>query len=564
MYRMSGPLVRVVAPLWLLLGGICGAFGQSSPAVLVPEPGYLPKVGDRAVLFSLDTQKIPSDLWCARTSQDCRDYLNNLFTEPGGKTNLAQPLPESSKVLLIPPKTEVEVVSRETHEVPGTKTGGEPIRCTFFGVKIQAGPHQGETLYTLDFHITRLSEPSLVSRDVPPLGDGGDLDLAPLPTNRSSESAPATTPITLETLNAASDAPSQHSNVNEPKGVPNQAAAPRSIELELASETTAPSPELPLPSATTSDAPGLDDQTALPPAVAAPNSVGQEQPPLVSVVESNPDEAQATQEPLKPESLPVIPQATMPTAESTRQENGLSLEALPPADTTGTEAPAAGKEPVANQPMPPPSLPPLDEVRGLQSEPATLPSPVEAGLPAESVNPSVTAERISEADVPPADPDQARQPAPIQPQEGEPTISGGLRLESQRPQGLFMRAPEPPTSPESMLEKAKQKESEGKTMEAIVAYRALERAHPNSQEGRVATERSREIGEKQRLQAQETSASVVLKRAQELAAGGQTKVAVAYYQQIIKVYPKTNTAEVARKQVQTLQAQSQNQNAAKP
>jgi hypothetical protein len=646
MSRMIGLLIVSLGSFLLIAGE--PAFGGKT-TLLVPEPGYVPKVGDRAVLYSLDSGTIPSDLWCATTSQDCRDFLTSLFAEDEKKEGEGEPtVTVEEKLVHLAPKTEVQLVASETVEVPGAKEG-PPLKCTYFAIKVLSGPFQGKTLYTLDFHITRLIEP--------PAGPAARAE-ANAPETSAPAPAPTPQPIALETPDAPPSGGGKPT-VSEP---PARAAAPRRIELETTevspgvggeakvpeTPALAPAPrrieletgevspgvgegakvsEPPAQASTsrrieaqTPDAPPLPGR-GMPTTVSEPPARSPASPPLALETPDTPSgvggKAKAP-ETSAPAPVPAPPRIELETPVAPplpgRGTPTTSAGAASPAPGTVTSSPEA---PIGVA-EPPVAAPDVDALSLSPSAPSPSPSPrgetvTEAGpgraLPAVESPPTAAVSATPRVEsheestpvlpqapsaLPPLPPAEPSLPlAPLsEPEAKSREIRGGpsvaspatgvvprpapgpnptlpspppalSRLEEptsvlsrserqttpRKPRGLIT-APASPRSAPEMLAAAKQRDAAGQAMEALVAYRTLERTHPGSAEARLAAARVKGLTEKLDIDAQELRAARVMKRARDLEASGARSLALGYFQQIVKVYPKTPTARQALERIQ--------------
>ena len=99
---------------------------------------------------------------------------------------------------------------------------------------------------------------------------------------------------------------------------------------------------------------------------------------------------------------------------------------------------------------------------------------------------------------------------------------------------------------------AQERDAAGKALEALVAYRTLERTHPGSPETRIAVGRIKGLTERLEVDAQEVRAARLMKQARDHEASGNRTLALGYFQQIVRVYPKTPTARLAAERIKTM------------
>ncbi|WP_026012165.1 hypothetical protein [Singulisphaera acidiphila] len=443
--------------LWpvLVIGGEPTA-GEKAAAV-IPDPDYVPKVGDRAVLYSLDSEKIPFDLWCASTSPDCRNFIKSMLAPDDENQAAGDPAAEA-KLVHLAPKTDVQLLAVETVEVAGAKEG-PPLKCTYFAIKVLAGPFQGQTLYTLDFHITRLIPPPA------PLGVGAETEA---PKTLAAAPAPAPTRIELEIV----DAPASPREKTKGPETPALVSAPTPIERE------------------TTDIPVTNQERGKLPL--APARIERE-------TTAKPGRATASGAPA------IATQAPRPEASSPARPVAFASTAPVILDTSSPSAPS------------PSLLPRADVVTRESSQPAS-PAPGDAS----------TSQRTGIGG-----PQPARRSLP-------------------NPARALVSAPTKPLSAPELLTMAQERDAAGKAVEALVAYRTLERTHPGSQETRIAVGRIKGLTERLEVDAQEVRAGLLMKQARTIEASGNRELASGYFQQIVRVYPKTPTARLAAERIKTM------------
>lgn len=557
MHRLMRLFLVVLWPT-LVIGG--ESIAGEKPATLIPDPNYTPKVGDRAVLYSLDTENIPFDLWCAPTSEACRNFLNSLLAgeaeneedaEDAGRTATAA----EAKLLHLAPKTEVELLARETVEFAGASEG-MPLKCTYFAVQVLSGPAQGQTLYTLDFHITRLIPSSA------PLGAEAKSDavaaakaevIAKAETPEAT-AAPTTAgaPIELEILDAPAAPPSSTQAPESAAPVAGPAAPP--IELETS--------EIPV---TKREAPSPPEPSR--PQASAPPELELETPATAVTNQKNvPIETSAAPGPV--------------TLESSNDSN-TSAGVMPTTTDTPVPLSAVPDAPPSLKPEAPAPAAPAQKVEAVESsqpgEPAVAPST--AAATEEQLPPQARATEEPTAVVAPPAASLSNPPAPLpEPQPLEPGVSGqttsvtpapkpsspNTSTPSARPQTVRqaashsgrppISAPTKPRTPAELLSVARERDQSGKALDALVAYRVLERTHPATSEAQFAVKRIKELTEKLEVDTQEARAALVLKQARSLEASGKGTLALGYFQQIVRVYPKTPTARLAAERIKSIGA----------
>lgn len=591
MIRMMGRFVLALASLALIT--TAPAYGGKT-TVLIPQPGYVPKVGDRAVLYSLDNEAIPSDLWCATTSQACRTFLASLFAEEkdeGGAgigTEKAAGDTRDEGIVHLAPKTDVQLLERESVELPGAN-GAPPMKCAYFAIKVLSGPFQGKTLYTLDFHITRLIEPPASGTTTLGAGDQGDVSLAP-----SLETAPPLIPLGPETTNAPPP-PSQTTapNATTPTGLPalpleTPAESPKSVRLaneppaqlpgaasdtQVSTSTSAPAPASTPPQMITLEVEG----TPPPATVAEKPAVTDEEtsalvPPPIAGEAQDPAPAPAPA-PKIVVSTPATPSGSEPTNQVSSDEARL-LAPLPRIALESVPTP----EPSVEAALPPAHNEVASSAKG-QDEPAPMISEVPPPL-ATAATPSAPIAPLAEspprqaliqgADATrPARPEGVSQPSAgaasppglPQPEVAAPAETAVASARPQPPETATPRhatpifaTPAPGPAPD-MLAAARQLDGAGKTFEALAAYRRLIHAHPGTTEARTAALRISPLDDAIETEIQEKRAARVLERVRSLEAKGERTLVLEYLQQIVAVYPKTATAREAREHLQNFATQ---------
>ncbi|WP_406699046.1 hypothetical protein V5E97_09215 [Singulisphaera sp. Ch08] len=575
MHRIMGILVVLLCPV-LLIGGEPTPVAKA--ANLIPDPDYLPKVGDRAVLYSLDSEKIPFDLWCATTSENCRNFIKSMFATDDQGEEANDPSIEA-KIVHLTPKTDVQLLSVETVEVEGGKDGA-PLKCTYFAIRVLSGPFQGQTLYTLDFHITRLVAPPVPHGAAD--GDKAAKSIAP-------GSAP--TQVLFDTANVPATE-QEAAKLPEPPA-PAPAAAPALIELETpdvlaAKQEAAKRPEPPAPAPARIELETPDDLTSKREAAKRP-----EPPvPVPARIELEiPDDLTSKQEaaklpeppapaparieletpdvPTKPiqetAGISAVAPSTLPEASSLPEPVGLE-SAAPAQDVSSSSAPSPKSHvdiltAETSRRVIPGVEPPALADSSPSSRPASLAQPT---LASASPEPPAAPAQLSLPLTPLPEPDIAsraivressagRPPAVSSPRAQTTGISSQIdrRMLSNPARGV-VSAPAKPLSAPEMLTGARARDTAGKTVEALVAYRTLERTHPGSRESRIAIERIKGLTEKLQVDAQEVRAASVMKQAREIEAAGKRTLALSYFQQIVKVYPKTPTARLASEHIKSM------------
>jgi len=133
-----------------------------------------------------------------------------------------------------------------------------------------------------------------------------------------------------------------------------------------------------------------------------------------------------------------------------------------------------------------------------------------------------------------------------------PRVERLVPAEPPAPIPAAMPAPPPPLSAPGMLATALDSERHGQRVEALAHYRALVNAHPASREGKWAARRITAMTETFDLEAQEGRAAVVLSRAADLEAAGDVALALTYFRQVAKVYPRTPSARAAAGRIKAL------------
>lgn len=457
MHRMMGMLFVLLWPV-LVIGG--EPIAGEKAATVIPDPDYVPKVGDRAVLYSLDSEKIPFDLWCASTSPDCRNFIKSLLASDDESQAAGDPAAEA-KLVHLAPKTDVQLLAVETVEVEGAKEG-PPLKCTYFAIKVLAGPFQGQTLYTLDFHITRLIPPPA------PLGADARTEAPKTPV---AAAAPSPSRIELEIV----DAPASPRGETKGPETPAQASASTRIGLET--------PDIPVTNQERGKLPLAPARIELETPAEAGRETTSEAPPVA-------------QAPRPKASLPARPVAfasTAPVVLDTSSPSAPSRSPLPRADVVTRESSRRASPTVVS------------------------PAPGDAS---------------------------SSQKTGIVPQTAQRSLPNPARA--------LVSAPTKPLSPPELLTMAQERDAAGKTVEALVAYRTLERTHPGSQETRIAVGRIKGLTERLEVDAQEVRAALLMKQARTIEASGNRELASGYFQQIVRVYPKTPTARLAAERIKTM------------
>lgn len=141
---------RAMLPVAMVL--VVGLAGADALEGKIPDPNYYPKIGDRAVLYVLDKDDKPYDVWCADARVYFRDYVKCLIIKD---YDGMRELDDSGRVLDLKPGTEILVLDIDACRI---KVGDEEKERTYVEVRIMSGPHQGKKLYTPDYHVTRLVE----------------------------------------------------------------------------------------------------------------------------------------------------------------------------------------------------------------------------------------------------------------------------------------------------------------------------------------------------------------------------------------------------------------------
>ncbi|SIN67829.1 hypothetical protein SAMN05444166_0026 [Singulisphaera sp. GP187] len=532
MYRLMGILLVVLWPA-LSLGGERTTEGTA--AILIPDPDYVPKVGDRAVLYSLDTEKFPADLWCATTSQDCRNFIKNLFATEGDEAKKANDPATDATIVHLALRTDVQLLSVETVEIEGAKEE-PPLKCTYFAIRVLSGPFQGQTLYTLNFHITRLIAPqaSLALEAAP---ETGALEIP--------DSAPAPAQIALETTNAPKTDGAKAQLPEPPAPTP----APTRIELEspdipatyqAESKPIEPSAPVPAPLPTRIELETPD----------APPEPNRDTPGAAAVAPAPLSEASSPPEPVglepaapvqdAPTPLPAAAPAPTPRADVTPEESAKPVVSTGPSRAAASTSPAPRPESQVKETL----------VSNSSESPANLDPPAPLALPLaplpESKPKRESPDLRSEIPThrPPAISSPAAQATGSRPQGTLQTLPKQARA--------LVSAPVKPLSALEMLTAARERDTAGKAIEALVAYRVLERTHPGSPQARIAVERIQGLTERLEVDGQEVRAALVMKQARAIEASGNRSLALGYFQQIVKVYPKTPTARLAAERIKTI------------
>lgn len=519
MHRIMGILVVLLCPV-LLIGGEPTPVAKA--ANLIPDPDYLPKVGDRAVLYSLDSEKIPFDLWCATTSENCRNFIKSMFATDDQGEEANDPSIEA-KIVHLTPKTDVQLLSVETVEVEGGKDGA-PLKCTYFAIRVLSGPFQGQTLYTLDFHITRLVAPPVPHGAAD--GDKAAKSIAP-------GSAP--TQVLFDTANVPATE-QEAAKLPEPPA-PAPAAAPALIELEtpdvLAAKQEAakrPEPPAPAPARIELETPDV------------PTKPIQETAGISAVAPSTLPEASSLPEPVGLESAAPAQDVSSSSAPSPKSHVDILTAETSRRVIPGVEPPALADSSPSSRPAS------LAQPTLASASPEPPAAPAQLSLP---LTPLPEPDIASRAIV--RESSAGRPPAVSSPRAQTTGISSQIdrRMLSNPARGV-VSAPAKPLSAPEMLTGARARDTAGKTVEALVAYRTLERTHPGSRESRIAIERIKGLTEKLQVDAQEVRAASVMKQAREIEAAGKRTLALSYFQQIVKVYPKTPTARLASEHIKSM------------
>lgn len=103
-----------------------------------------------------------------------------------------------------------------------------------------------------------------------------------------------------------------------------------------------------------------------------------------------------------------------------------------------------------------------------------------------------------------------------------------------------------------MLATARDLEQRQQRIDAIVQYRSVANAYPVSREAEYARQRITALTDALRIDAEETRAASIVRRARELEAEGEISMALAHYHQVIKVYPRTPSARSSAERIQML------------
>lgn len=577
MRRTMMLLAASLGPVLAVTAGTMASSASGAASTPAPDPGYVPKAGDRAVLYSPGSERIPQDLWCATTKQQWRDFITDLFRDAKPEDQGAA---GAAEILHPAPRTEIELLSCESFPIE-TGNGEPPLTCTCCTIRVLSGPFQGKTLYTPDFQVARLVEPlSVPPASRPATPDGPDCPVSSLP---PAPGLSAPEPVVPGAPSGAQREPEQtvpppdarRTSAVEATASP-AVAAPlardqtrREVDAEVPREAPAVS-ELPLRAPVAARPKPLE--TPLPPPPTAPGVAD-----LPAAAPGSSPSNRTVTPPAPRPAAPVAPDLQVAAPVTSRPNPAETPRPPRPA------APAVPPRPAVAETMAPPgaarSVPALLTDRRLpparpsRTEPAPASPTIAREGPGALVNPVASAATrvtprargtvasrgtavplgtagANAVDPPAAAVNPARRPLAARPAPATTRVEAG----GEDPNRPSVRAPAPPPPPAAaaLIAAARTLEHEQRRLDAMVQYRNVQKAYPTSPEAGVAAERIAALTGALAIEAEDARARQLVSQARGLEAAGEVSRALAHYHQVVKVYPKTPSARLCSERIRAL------------